>query len=131
GSMHIPVPNGGTRWTATRDALFALLDKLKTKNARASVMQFPQGDPSLHSCCGINANDQVVCNCSIYPAPAKRCSPSTYAVPLPMELDAKGLSGIRASVNASNASFYWGTPLAAALTAAVDAQRLSKSDGIK
>lgn len=131
GSMHIPIPNGGTRWTATRDALFSLLDKLKAKNARASVMQFPQGDPSLHTCCGIDARNEVVCSCSFYPAPQKRCTPSTYAVPLPMDLNDKAVSTIKASVNASNASFYWGTPLAAALTAAVDAQKASKNDGIR
>jgi len=41
------------------------------------------------------------------------------------------VSVIKASVNGSNDMFYWGTPLAAALTAAVDAQKRSKNDGIK
>lgn len=131
GSMHAKIPSGSTRWTATRDSLFSLLDELPAKNARASVMLFPQGDAPLMSCCEINANNDVVCNCASYPAPARRCSPASYFVSNPADLDANRISSIKSQINASSSSFYWGTPLAAALMAAVNAQKSSTNDGIK
>lgn len=131
GSMQIRLPNGGTRWTATRDTLFSLLEALPAMNTRASVMQFPQGDAPVNSCCTINAQNQVACNCTSYPAPAKRCDPATYKAPAPMDLDAAAIASIEQSVNASSTAFYWGTPLAAAEAAAVGLQKASTNDGIK
>src|SRR5688500_615115 len=55
GSMQIKLPNGSTRWAATRDALFKMVEQMPAMNARASVMQFPQGDPTVNSCCKIDA----------------------------------------------------------------------------
>lgn len=131
GSMHARLPNGGTRWTATRDALFSLVDSLRQSKTRMSVMQFPQGDPTVNSCCAIDANNEVTCDCSSYPAPTKRCDPATYSAPSPMELDEAGVSSIKQTVNASNQAFYWGTPLAAAELAAIKIQKASPNDGIK
>jgi Mg-chelatase subunit ChlD len=131
GSMQIKLPTGSTRWAATRTALFKMLDGLPKMNVRASVMQFPQGDATVNSCCSINAANEVSCNCTAYPAPTKRCDPATYKADAPMDLDATRIQSIKQSINASNTSFYWGTPLAAAETAAVNLQKASKNDGIK
>ena len=131
GSMQIKLPTGETRWTATRDALFEMIDALPKADARASVMQFPQGDATVNTCCAIDASNQVDCNCTAYPAPAKRCDPATYKAPAPMDLDATNIAAIKKSVNASNTSFYWGTPLAAAEAAGVNLQKASANDGIK
>lgn len=131
GSMQIKLPNGETRWAATRTALFKMLDTLPKTEARASVMQFPQGDATVNTCCAINAQNQVDCNCTTYPAPTKRCDAATYKAPAPMDLDATSIQTIKQSVNASNTSFYWGTPLAAAEMAGVNLQKASTNDGIK
>jgi len=131
GSMQIKLPNGQTRWTATRDALFKMIDDLSKTEARASVMQFPQGDATVNTCCAINTANQVDCNCTSYPAPAKRCDATTYKAPAPMDLDATNIASIKKTVNASNTSFYWGTPLAAAEMAGVNLQKASTNDGIK
>ena len=131
GSMQIKLPNGETRWTATRDALFKMIDGLPKADARASVMQFPQGDATVNTCCAINASNQVDCNCTAYPTPAKRCDATTYKAPAPMDLDATNIAAIKKTVNASNTSFYWGTPLAAAEQAGVNLQKASQNDGIK
>ncbi len=131
GSMHAKIPNGNTRWSATRSSLFSMLDKLPAKNARASVMLFPQGDAALESCCTINANNDVVCNCASYPAPTQRCNPASYVAANPADLDATRIAAMKAAINITSQSFYWGTPLAAALTAAINVQKSSKNDGIK
>lgn len=131
GSMHIRLPNGGTRWTATRDAFFSVVDSLPQASTRVSVMQFPQGDATVNSCCRISDANEVVCDCSTYPEPTKRCDPATYKAVSPMDLDATGIASIKQLVNASNAEFYWGTPLAAAETAAVNLQKSSTNDGVK
>jgi hypothetical protein len=131
GSMQIKLPTGETRWTATRDALFKMIDGLPKADARASVMQFPQGDATVNTCCTINGSNQVDCNCTSYPAPTKRCDPATYKAPAPMDLDSTSIASIKKTVNASNTSFYWGTPLAAAEAAGVDLQKSSANDGIK
>jgi hypothetical protein len=129
--MQIKLPTGATRWTATRDALFKMIDGLPKDEARASVMQFPQGDATVNTCCSINASNQVDCNCTSYPAPTKRCDAATYKAPAPMDLDATNIASIKKTVNASNTSFYWGTPLAAAEMAGVNLQKASTNDGIK
>jgi hypothetical protein len=131
GSMQMKLASGGTRWTATRDALFAMLGALPAMNSRANVMQFPSGDAPLDTCCKIDAQNAVACTCSTYPTPAKRCSPATYAPKAPVDLDAASIQEMENRVSASNTHFYWGTPLAAAVKAAVDAQKASTNDGIK
>lgn len=131
GSMHMRLPAGGTRWTATRDALFSLVDSLQQSSTRMSVMQFPQGDATVNACCQIDAANEVTCNCASYPAPTKRCDPATYTAPSPMTLDQAGALAIKQTVSASSSEFYWGTPLAAAEQAALNIQRSSPNDGIK
>jgi hypothetical protein len=129
GSMHIRLPNGGTRWTATRDALFSVVERLPATNARASVMMFPQGDKPI-TCCNISAANAVACNCVTVPEPATRCDATTYDVAQPQDLDAAAIARIKASIQASDNEFYWGTPLAAGLGAAVAAQKASTQDGV-
>jgi hypothetical protein len=136
GSMHLRIPGGAgaTRWTATRDALFAAIDKLATPamKTRASVMQFPQGDAPLDSCCHISGSNQVDCSaCSVFPSPANRCTASKYSVPQPFDLDRTSIANLKAAVSASDFHMYWGTPLAAALGAGVNALKSSTKNGIK
>ncbi len=130
-SMHLRLPKTGTRWTATRDALFGLLDKMPNLKMRGSVMQFPQGDAALNSCCWISDSNDVLCNCASYPSPTKRCSASTYSVANPADLEPAKLSSIKSTIRASDDDYYWGTPIAAALTAAINAQKSSTNDGLK
>jgi hypothetical protein len=127
GSMHTRLPSTGTRWTATRDALFGLIDKMPSLKMRASVMQFPQGDAAL-TCCSVATTE---CNCASYPAPTRRCSASTYSVSNPTDLDATKIANLKSQIRQSDDDFYWGTPLAASLTAAINAQKSSTNDGLK
>jgi hypothetical protein len=132
GSMHLRLPSGKTRWAATRDTLFSVVEKLPALRMRASVAMFPQGDDPI-TCCKVtlaNVLDCNACTSSILPAPGDRCAPSTYVVPTPKDVDATTTAAMKATVNASNDDFYWGTPLAAALNAAVLAQKGSANDGI-
>ena len=132
GSMHLRIPGGQTRWTATRAALFATLDKLPAMNARASVMQFPQGDAPLDSCCSITSSNEVDCSaCSSFPSPTNRCTASKYSPSLPTDMNPQSVAAIKAQISASDSHFYWGTPLAAGLAAAINSQKSSTKDGIK
>lgn len=130
GSMKIKLPNGDTRWAATRAALYGILGKLPAMQTRASVMQFPQGDAPI-TCCSINSQNVVACNCSSVPAPTKRCDAATYKGAEPTELDAAALTSIRTQIDKTNNEFYWGTPLAAATAAGVNLQKASNNDGVK
>lgn len=129
GSMHLRLPSGKTRWSATRDTLFSVVDKLPALKMRASIAQFPQGDAPL-SCCSVSSQNELLCNCASYPKATNRCSPATYVVPTPKDVDATTAAFMKASVNASNDDIFWGTPLAAALSAGVMAQKVSNNDGI-
>lgn len=133
GSMHLRLPNTTkTRWTATRDTLFSVVEKLPASKMRASVAMFPQGDDPI-TCCKVtsaNALDCNACTSSMLPPPNDRCAPSSYSIPLPKDVDAMSIAQMKTLVNASNDEFYWGTPLAAALGAAVLAQKESTNDGI-
>ena len=133
GSMQIKLGSGDTRWKATKTGLFDLLQTLPT-TTRAGAMMFPQGDAPI-SCCWISssAND-VTCSCGTGELPGihPRCDVPTYDVPVPVgSLGASQVSDIEAYVSSSDADFYWGTPLAAGLTAAIDAQAKSTLDGTK
>ena len=131
GSMEMRLTTGGTRWTATRDALFATLGALPPATTRANVMQFPQGDNPLDTCCTIDAQNQVACTCSSYPVPTARCSEATYQPRIPVDLDAASLKEMEDRVHLSDGHFYWGTPLAAAIGSAIAMQRSSTNDGVK
>jgi len=133
GSMQIQLTSGDTRWTATKNGLFNLLGALPS-STRAGAMMFPQGDKPI-SCCDISTTlNDVVCNCASGELPGvdPRCLVSTYTVPVPVaSLGPLQVSQIEAYVSSSDDDFYWGTPLASALTAAIDAQAASTLDGTK
>lgn len=133
GSMQIKLTSGDTRWKATKTGLFDLLGTLPP-STRAGAMMFPQGDAPI-SCCWISstAND-VTCSCASGELPGinPRCEVGTYDVPVPVAgLGPSQVSDIEAYISSSDADFYWGTPLASSLTAAIDAQVASNLDGTK
>ena len=133
GSMQIKLTNGSTRWKATKTGLFDLLGALPS-STRAGAMMFPQGDKPI-SCCWISptAND-VTCSCATGELPGinPRCQESTYKAPVPVSsLGLQQTSDIEAYISSSDADFYWGTPLAPALGAALDLQAKSTLDGTK
>ncbi|HSQ61631.1 MAG TPA: hypothetical protein VLM85_00395 [Polyangiaceae bacterium] len=133
GSMQIKLSNGDTRWADTKTGLFNLLKALPT-TTRAGAMMFPQGDAPI-SCCWISSTlNDVTCSCATgeLPGIGVRCDASNYAVPVPVaDISPQQVSDIEAYISSSDADFYWGTPLAAALTAAIDRQQASKLDGTK
>jgi hypothetical protein len=133
GSMHIELPTGDTRWSATEAGLFNLLGLLPS-TTQAGVMMFPQGDAPVNAYCGIDPSlNDVTCKAG-WPVPseAARCSDSTYQVGVPSgALSATQVQAIKDHVMASDAGFYWGTPLATALKASIAAQRASTVPGAK
>ena len=133
GSMHIQLPGGGTRWSATEKGLFDLLGVLPA-STQAGVMMFPQGDAPVNAYCGIDPTlNDVKCKSS-WPEPSEvaRCSESTYQVGVASApLGASQVQSIKDHVMASDAGFYWGTPLKTALAAAIEAQRNSTAPGAK
>ncbi len=133
GSMQIKLTNGDTRWVATKTGLFNLLGTLPS-TTRVGAMMFPQGDAPI-TCCKIDPvlND-VKCACATgqLPDTTARCKSSTYQAPIPVaDLDSQQISDIKSYIASSDKEFYWGTPLAPALKAAVDQQRASKMTGTK
>jgi hypothetical protein len=133
GSMQIQLSNGDTRWAATKTGLFDLLGALPS-STRAGAMMFPQGDKPI-SCCSISTTiNDVVCDCANGELPGidPRCLVSTYTVPVAVSaLGPAQTSNIEAYIASSDADFYWGTPLTAAVTAAINAQVASTLDGTK
>lgn len=133
GSMHIELPSKQTRWEATKDAFFELLGKLP-QTTGAGLMLFPQGDAPVNAYCGIDPNvNDVRCKAG-WPEPgeAARCDPATYVANVPSgPLGAEQVQAMKDAVTSSDTSFYWGTPLATALTAAIAAQRASTLPGAK
>ncbi len=133
GSMQIKLTSGDTRWVATKKGLFDLLGTLPP-STRAGAMMFPQGDSPI-SCCWISSTlNDVTCSCANGELPGihPRCDEPTYQLPVPVaNLDPQQVSDIEAYVSSSDKDFYWGTPLAAGLTAAIDQQQASKAAGTK
>ncbi len=133
GSMQIKLTNGDTRWKATKSGLFDLLGALPS-STRAGAMMFPQGDSPI-ACCSISPTlNDVTCNCASGQLPGinPRCEVATYDVPVGVSsLGPAQVSDIEAYVSSSDSDFYWGTPLAAAVTAAIDSQFKSTLDGTK
>ena len=133
GSMHIELPSAQTRWEATKTGFFDLLASLPGKTG-AGLMLFPQGDAPVNAWCGIDAAVNDVRCKSSWPEPAEalRCDPATYTATVPSGLlSAQQMKSMQDAVTASDASFYWGTPLASALEAAIDAQKASTLPGAK
>src|SRR2546423_1142569 len=63
------------------------------------------------------------------PTPAEPPAPDVRK--MPVDVDRASLEEMEDRVSASDPHFYGGTPLAAAVKAAVDAQKASTNDGIK
>ncbi len=131
GSMHIAIPAGGTRWTATRKGLFDLLDALSS-DTWVGAMMFPQGDAPVGAYCGIDPTlNDVKCTAG-WPEPdgTARCNSATYTPGVASaSLTSSQAQAIRDHVSASDADFYWGTPLAPALQAAIGVQKASSASG--
>jgi hypothetical protein len=133
GSMHIKLPSNDTRWQATKTGFFDLLNVLPASTT-AGLMLFPQGDAPVNAYCGIDATlNDVKCSAG-WPEPGEtaRCSAATYTAGVPSALLASSqVQSMKDHVTASDAEFYWGTPLATALTAAIGAQKASTKPGAK
>lgn len=133
GSMHIKLPSGDTRWQATKKGLADLVRALPS-SAHVGAMMFPQGDAPVNAYCGIDASiNDVKCTAGWpEPASAARCSVATYKPGVDAKaLNASQISAIDALVAKSDAEFYWGTPLAPAVSAAVAAQKASAVKGAR
>lgn len=131
GSMHIELPSGQTRWSAMKAGLFDLLSVLPA-TTQVGAMMFPQGDAPVNAYCGIdpNANDVSCKRGWPEPSEALRCDASTYKAGVPNALLSPAhRQAIEAHVASSDAEFYWGTPLASALLAAIGAQKSSPLAG--
>jgi hypothetical protein len=134
GSMQIVLSNGvDTRWSATRTGIDDLLASLPA-NTRAGAMMFPQGDQPI-TCCWIDPQiNDVACSCAQgeLPGVMPRCDEKTYQVGVPIaNLDVGQTSAIEGYFASSDYDFYWGTPLAVSLQAAIDAMRASPLKGAK
>lgn len=133
GSMHIKLPSGESRWQATKTGLADLVRALPS-SAHVGAMMFPQGDAPVNAYCGIDASINDVKCSSGWPEPssAMRCNPGTYKAGVESRpLVSTQISAIDAYVAASDAEFYWGTPLAPAVSAAVSAQKASTVKGAR
>ncbi len=132
GSMHSKVASGTTRWQAAQKALSSLLDAM-SPTTRAGLDMFPRGDAPI-TCCWIDPTTNYTdCDCADgeLPGTAKRCAASTYApalVPV-APLAAAQKTAIRAAIKASDAEFYWGTPMKAAVEGAIAKQAALDLDG--
>lgn len=133
GSMHIQLPSGESRWSATKKGLFDLLGALPA-TTQVGAMMFPQGDAPVNASCGIDASvNDVKCSPGwSEPPEALRCDPATYKPGVSSgPLSASQAQAIRDHVSASDSEFYWGTPLAPALTAAISAQKAPSVQGAR
>lgn len=123
GSMHLDLPDGGTRWTETKAGLFSIYDALPSYTY-SGVTMFPSGDQPI-TCCEITADNIITCpNCADgeLPEPETRCNADTYhnlGVPM-ASVDALQLEKMKAHVSTVDDEFYWGTPLAPALQGAIE-----------
>jgi hypothetical protein len=133
GSMHIKLSNADTRWTGTKKGLANLLRSLPA-TSRAGAMMFPQGDKPI-TCCGIDpALNDVKCSCASgeLPGTTTRCAASHYEAGVPVApLDTAQITAIEAHVASADREFYWGTPLATGLQAALDRMMALKVEGPK
>ena len=133
GSMHIELPSKQTRWEATKKGFFDLLSSLPSSTG-AGLMLFPQGDAPVNAYCGIDpALNDVRCK-STWPEPSEsaRCDAASYKADVPSaQLSPSQVKAMQDHVTASDAGFYWGTPLASALSAAIATQKASTLPGAK
>ncbi|MBI2392155.1 MAG: hypothetical protein HYV09_21375 [Deltaproteobacteria bacterium] len=131
GSMHAKIASGTTRWQAAQKALSSLFDAV-SPTTRAGLDMFPRGDKPI-TCCWIDpATNYTDCNCASgeLPTGAKRCASTTYnpaLVPVAPLNDAQKAT-MRATIAGSDAEFYWGTPMKAALQGAIQKQAMLDLD---
>ena len=136
GSMHIKVESGSTRWQAAEKAMFNLLDLLGSDPAIvAGLDMFPRGDAPI-TCCWIDPTlNDVTCDCAAgeLPTPATRCGESAYASALvpAAALDDAQRSAMKAAIHVSDAEFYWGTPMKAALSSAIAKAGAGTKDSVR
>lgn len=123
GSMHLRVGTTDTRWTLTSAGLANILVSMPDSTV-AGLAMFPSGDQPV-TCCDVTAGNYIECSCATgeLPGPADRCDETTYqSLTVGMDaLDDAHEQQIISAVAASDAEFYWGTPLAPALGGTLDA----------
>jgi hypothetical protein len=122
-SMHKTIGGGQTRWTATRDGLFTLLDTFPT-DTWAGLSVFPDGDAPI-SCCFVNEQNRLDCNACAKgerPSGEVRCDEGTYSSVLTgiAALGSGHVETIKSTVSSSDELMYWGTPMAPALSGVLD-----------
>jgi hypothetical protein len=132
GSMHLHVDEQNTRWSLTTAGLDAILQSLPSHTA-AGLALFPSGDQPI-TCCEVTSGNFISCNCTPgeLPGPEARCDANSYE---PLAVDVALLSApqtqkINAAVTASDEEFYWGTPLAPALSGSLTSASQLKLDGV-
>jgi hypothetical protein len=133
GSMHIQLPSNATRWDAMKDGFFSLIGSLPSTTS-AGLMLFPQGDDPVNTYCGVDPSDNDVHCTAGWPEPAgtKRCDVATYEPDVASALlSSSQVQSIKDKLTASDPGFYWGTPLATAVRAAIASQKASKLPGAK
>jgi hypothetical protein len=102
---------------------------------RAGLDMFPRGDAPI-TCCWIDPTTNYTdCDCAAgeLPGVAKRCAATSYSpalVPVATLGDAQKAS-IRSMIKTSDAEFYWGTPMKAALAGAIQKQATLDLDGLR
>jgi Mg-chelatase subunit ChlD len=128
GSMHLSVGDTQTRWTATKFALFSILERLENR-VRADVTMFPAGDEPL-SCCPTTNPNCGLCLPGDYPAPEQRCDAGSYEDAELSLLTTERIDNLKSFVSSSDNDNYWGTPLAPALDGAIQSLQLQMSSGV-
>jgi len=134
GSMHIRVGTAGdTRWSLTKAGLFEIFDALPPATV-GGLSLFPWGDKPV-TCCKITAANNVACNACAdgsLPSPESRCEPGSYAsLPIPLApLDTAQVDQMKALASTVDDEFYWGTPLAPALSGSIAALSNMKLPGV-
>ncbi len=132
GSMHLRVGATDTRWTLTSAGLANILVSMPDSTV-AGLAMFPSGDQPV-TCCEVTSGNFIDCTCATgeLPDTTNRCDASTYqSLAVGMDtLDTAHEQQIISSVAASDTEFYWGTPLAPALSGTLDAALSMSMPGV-
>jgi hypothetical protein len=119
GSMHLPINEGQTRWSATKGALFTMFDSLEDR-AHGSLTLFPAGDAPL-TCCPVSDPNCGACSEADIPAPGARCDSGSYNEGDFRLMNDTTIQILKDQVSESDKDHYWGTPLTAALDGSLSA----------
>lgn len=133
GSMHLTIDPVTTRWMAARDGLFQFLDSLPA-STNAGLEMFPKGDAPI-DCCVITADNDIDCGgCAAgeLPGPEARCDASAYGDPTVSQapMTPAHRQAMKDFVSSSDDEFYWGTPMAPAVTGVLDYQTANAAKGV-